>query len=158
VTPMTRTSARWRARRWVRSLRKTESHNDFVNYRRMMVILRLEEISMYRGALAPLSLLLFVAGCGSGDNLDRASNVVTTALTEWKNGGSPQKLVERGIDIAEPDWNSHYRLLDFKVDDASEQPQQGPRVVVVLNLQSPKGAKLTREVAYEVIMKSKQRV
>lgn len=113
---------------------------------------------MFRGRVAPLFLLVLVAGCGTGDNLDRASETVTIALTEWKSGGTPQKLAEQGIDIAEPDWNARYRLLEFAIDDASEQPQQGPRVVVTLNLQSPKGAKLKKEVAYEVIVRSKQKV
>lgn len=115
-------------------------------------------VHWYRGIFVLWFVPTLVAGCGPGDNLDRASDVVRTALTEWKAGGAPQKLADQGIDIADPDWNARYRLLDFSIEDASEQPQQGPRVVVTLNLQSPKGAKLKKEVAYEVIVKSKQHV
>jgi hypothetical protein len=62
------------------------------------------------------------------------------------------------ITIAEPDWQAGYRLLDYELKDASAQPQQGPRVVVVLNLQDRAGKKVNKEVAYEVILEDKVRI
>jgi hypothetical protein len=102
-------------------------------------------------------LLVFIGGCGKVD-LDRASKVVKTSLEAWKGGGNPQQLTEQGIEIAEPDWKAGYRLLDYELKNASAQPQQGPRVVVVLQLQDRAGKKVSKEVAYEVIFKEQNKV
>ena len=42
--------------------------------------------------------------------------------------------------------------------NASAQPQQGPRVVVMLHLQDRAGKKVSKEVAYEVIFKDQNKV
>jgi hypothetical protein len=105
-----------------------------------------------------LALLLLVAGCGGGPDLDKARSAVKTSLDAWKQAGTPQKLSEQAITIAEPDWQAGYRLLDYELKDASAQPQQGPRVVVVLNLQDRAGKKVNKEVAYEVILEDKVRI
>ncbi len=113
---------------------------------------------MRRGSAVVVVLFVFVAGCGTKAELDRAETVVRTALEAWKGGRSPQQLADQAIDIAEPDWKAGYRLLDFQVKNASTQPQQGPRVVVVLTLQSRAGKKANKEVAYEVIFKGGNKV
>src|SRR5689334_5014490 len=105
---------------------------------------------MRRAGTAIVVLLAFVSGCGPKAELARAEQAVRTSLEAWKGGGTPQQLAAQSIDIAEPDWRAGYRLLDFQVKNASALPQQGPRVVVVLQLQGRAGRKTTTEVAYEV--------
>lgn len=102
-------------------------------------------------------LALVILGCG-GDavDLDKAKTAVTTSLSKWKDKGTPQQL--EGIDIADPDWSGGYQLLDFRIKDAAAQPQQGPRVVVVLNLKDRRGKKMDKEVAYEVIIGDKIKI
>jgi hypothetical protein len=101
---------------------------------------------------------LLVSGCGAGPNLYKAEAAVKTALEKWKAGGSPQQLTEQAIEIAEPDWQAGYRLLDYRLANASAQPQQGPRVVVFLQLQSKAGKKVIKEVAYEVLFHDQDKV
>src|SRR6476660_944507 len=98
-----------------------------------------------------------LSGCGPRADLGRAEDVVKTSLEAWKGGENPQQLTGRSIDIAEPDWKAGYRLIDYQVKNASSQPQQGPRVVVVLTLQGRGGKTLSKEVAYEVIFKDGNR-
>jgi hypothetical protein len=102
-------------------------------------------------------LLVLAPGCGPKAEHGRAEEVVKTSLDAWKGGEKPQQLTDRAIDIAEPDWKAGYRLLDYQVKTASAQPQQGPRVVVVLTLQNRAGKKSNKEVAYEVIFKDDKR-
>jgi hypothetical protein len=103
-------------------------------------------------------LLVLVSGCGSKVDLNRAEKVVRTALEAWKGGGNPKQLADQGIEIVEPDWKAGYRLLNYELKNASAQPQQGPRVVVVLHLQTRAGKKVRQEVAYEVIFKDQNKV
>lgn len=110
------------------------------------------------GGALPCLLLVLVSGCGAGADLGKAEAAVKTSLDRWKAGGSPQQLTEQAIDIAEPDWKVGYRLLDYRLKDVTAQPQQGPRVVVLLNLQDRAGKKVNKEVAYEVIFKDKVRI
>jgi hypothetical protein len=102
-----------------------------------------------------LALAAAFSGCKSKDDLPKARSLVETALNSWKNGEDSKLLVSQNIEIVDPDWLAGQRLLDFTVKDAASQPQQGPRVVVVLNLQNRAGKKVETEVAYEVIMKDK---
>ena len=113
---------------------------------------------MRRGGVITVGLLVFVIGCGPKAELARAEQVVRTALEAWKGGGTPRQLTDRAIEIADPDWTAGYRLVDFQVKNASAQPQQGPRVVAVLQLQGRGGKTVSREVAYEVIFKDANRV
>ena len=110
------------------------------------------------GSTALVVLLAFASGCGPKAELDRAEKVVRTALEAWKGGGSPQQLTDQAIEIVEPDWKAGYRLLDFQLKNASTQPQQGPRIVVVLTLQNRAGKKANKEVAYEVVFKDPNKV
>jgi len=112
---------------------------------------------MRLGSVVFVAFLALVSGCGPKAELGRAEEVVRTSLEAWKGGDNPQQLTGRDIDIAEPDWKAGYRLLDFQLKNASAQPQQGPRVVVVLMLQNRGGKKLSKEVAYEVIFKDRNR-
>jgi hypothetical protein len=112
---------------------------------------------MRRVVAIVFALNLLVSGCGPSTDLGRAEEVVKTSLGAWKGGEKPQQLTDRSIDIAEPDWKAGYRLVDFQVKNASSQPQQGPRVVVVLTLQGRGGKTLSKEVAYEVIFKDHNR-
>ena len=113
---------------------------------------------MRPGGLVLVGLLMFASGCGAKAELARAEQLVRTALEAWKGGGSPRQLTDRAIAIAEPDWAAGYRLLDYQVKNASAQPQQGPRVVVVLHLQGRGGKTVSREVAYEVVFKDQNKV
>ncbi|HEY8505851.1 MAG TPA: hypothetical protein VIL46_14800 [Gemmataceae bacterium] len=113
---------------------------------------------MRRVTTAVVVLLILAPGCGGKPDLDRAEQVVRTALDAWKGGGKPEQLNGQGIQIAEPDWSAGYRLLDYELKNASAQPQQGPRVVVVLHLQDRAGKKVSSEVAYEVIFKDPDKV
>jgi hypothetical protein len=97
-------------------------------------------------------------GCGAKANLEQAKEVVKIALEQWKAGGSPQQLADQALEMADPDWKAGYRLLDYELKNASIQPQQGPRVVVVLNLQNRAGKKMSKEVAYEVLLNGKDKV
>lgn len=99
-----------------------------------------------------------MSGCGPKDDLKKAQTVVETALNSWKNGEKSAQVVAQGIDIVDDDWKAGHKLIDFAVKSVSSQPQQGPRVVVVLNLQRRTGKKLDSEVAYEVIMTDKVKI
>ncbi|MSU80659.1 MAG: hypothetical protein EXS16_21550 [Gemmataceae bacterium] len=108
-------------------------------------------------AFACLALTI-ISGCGKKDNLHKAKAVVETALGIWKNAGNPQELVGQGIEIIDPDWQAGHRLLEFAVKNASSQPQQGPRVFVVLTMQDKTGKNVDTEVAYEVILADKAKI
>jgi len=112
---------------------------------------------MRRRHAAFVAILVLCSGCGAKAELGRAEDVVKTSLDAWKGGGNPQQLTDRAIDIAEPDWKAGYRLLEYQMKNASSQPQQGPRVVVVLTLQNRAGKRTNKEVAYEVIFKDNNR-
>jgi hypothetical protein len=111
-----------------------------------------------QGALGVALLLLLQIGCGGGPDLEKAKASVKTSLDHWKQAGNPKQLADQSIDIADPDWQAGYRLLNYELKDASALPQQGPRVVVVLNLQDKAGRKVNKEVAYEVLMQDKIRI
>jgi hypothetical protein len=115
-------------------------------------------VDMRRGSTVFAVLLALASGCGPNAELGRAETAVRTSLEAWKGGGNPQQLSGQAIEIADPDWRAGYRLLDFQVKNASAQPQQGPRVVVVLTLQGRAGKSLNKEVAYEVIFKDQNKV
>ncbi len=100
--------------------------------------------------------LALSSGCKSKDDLPKSRSVVETALNSWKNGEDPKLLANQNIEMTDPDWAAGAKLLDFTVKDASSQPQQGPRVIVVLNLQDRAGRKKESEIAYEVIQSGKQ--
>lgn len=100
--------------------------------------------------------LAFSSGCKAKDDLPKSRSVVETALNSWKNGEDTKSLANQNIEMTDPDWFAGAKLLDFTVKDASSQPQQGPRVVVVLNLQDRAGRKKETEIAYEVIQSGKQ--
>jgi hypothetical protein len=103
-----------------------------------------------------LAMSMLASGCGGGADVDKAKAAVKTSLDKWKEAGTPAQL--SAIEIADPDWKAGYRLLDYQFKDASAQPQQGPRVVVTLNLQTKAGKKLNKEVAYEVILADKVKI
>ena len=113
---------------------------------------------MRRRSTAVVALLVFASGCGQKVDLDRAGQAVISALEAWKGGGTPEQLAAQAIEITEPDWKAGYRLLDFQLKSASLQPQQGPRVVVVLTVQGRAGKRVSKEVAYEVIFKDGNKV
>ena len=101
-------------------------------------------------------LLVFVfCGCSAKPELGKAQAAVETALNSWKNGEDSKQLASKGIEIAEPDWSAGFRLVDYTVKNTTAQPQQGPRVVVVLNMKDRSGKKVDTEVAYEVLVKDK---
>jgi hypothetical protein len=100
--------------------------------------------------VSSIALLALVAGCGGGPDLDKSKEAVKTALDKWKAGANPADLSADAITMSDPDWLASSKLLDYELKDASGQPQQGPRVVVKLNLQTKAGKKLNKEVAYEV--------
>ena len=102
--------------------------------------------------------LTIISGCGKKDDLNKAKTVVETALDSWKKAENPQQLVGQGIEITDPDWQAGHRLLEFAVKSASSQPQQGPRVIVVLTMQDKTGKKVDTEVAYEVILTDKAKI
>lgn len=110
------------------------------------------------GGKLSLALLLFVLGCGAKTDLETPRTAVETLLERWKKGATLRQLAGEAMQVADPDWEAGYRLLDFKVTDVSAQPQQGPRVVVVLNLQDRAGKKMSKEVAYEVMPGEKVRI
>lgn len=93
---------------------------------------------------------LLTAGCGgSADSVPKAEASVRSALDVWKSGESADKLP--AIKIVDPDWAAGYRLIDYSVKASTAQPQQGPRIVVTLNLKNKAGKTTSREVAYEVL-------
>ena len=113
---------------------------------------------MRRRGTVLVALLVLVCGCGTKPDLDRAEKVVRTSLDAWKGGGTPKQLTDQGIEIVDPDWKAGLRLLDYELKNASAQPQQGPRVVVVLHLRNRAGKKVSKEEAYEVIFKDQNKV
>jgi hypothetical protein len=100
-------------------------------------------------------LLVFVPGCGPKDDLKKARSVVETALESWKKAEKSKDLASRGIEILDEDWNAGQKLLDFNIKSVTSVPQQGPRAVVLLNLQNKSGKKKDTEIAYEVILTDK---
>jgi hypothetical protein len=120
------------------------------------------KVRLCKGAWAftaiAFAMLASSTGCGKKEDLNKAKTVVETALTSWKNGESADKLVGQGIEITDEDWKVGSKLLNFTIKDASSQPQQGPRVVVMLNMQRRNGKKVDSEVAYEVIFGDKTKI
>ena len=114
--------------------------------------------NVLRIAVFALSVLALSSGCGRKDDLNKARSVVETSLNSWKMAEDPNKLVTQGIEINDPDWQSGQQLLGYSVKSVSSQPQQGPRVVVVLNMQDKSGKKIDTEVAYEVILTDKAKI
>jgi hypothetical protein len=106
----------------------------------------------------PCALLVLLAGCGAKEDLGKAKSSVETCLVAWKKGDPPKSLAGQGIEITDPDWSAGNKLLDFTVKNVTSQAQQGPRVVVVLNMQNRAGKKVNTEVAYEVLLKDKIQV
>ncbi len=119
---------------------------------------RIRQIALGASPAFLLILLFSLFGCGRKDDLNKARVVVDTSLNCWMQGEDPQLLAGQGIEIADPDWQSGHRLLDFTVKDASSLPQQGPRVVVVLSMQDKRGKKMDAEVAYEVLLTDKVKI
>lgn len=98
-------------------------------------------------------VLTILSGCAAKDDLNRARAVVETSLEAWKSGADPKTLASQDIEFLDPDWQAGHRLKSYSVKSAASQPQQGPRVVVVLDLESKSGKKMPNtEVAYEVIL------
>jgi len=106
-------------------------------------------------SLSAIALVFLVSGCGPKEDLNKAKSLVETSLTAWKNGESADKLKSQGIEFADEDWKGGNKLTHFTIKSVSSQPQQGPRVVVMLNLQRRNGKKVDTEIAYEVQMKDK---
>lgn len=105
------------------------------------------------------ALAISVLGCsGAKPDLTKAEDVVKASLDKWKEGGKPQQLSDKSIEMTDPDWRAGMKLLDYQVKNASAPPQQGPRVVVRLDLQNRTGKKLNKEVAYEVLPGDKIRI
>jgi hypothetical protein len=103
--------------------------------------------------------LALLAGCGGPkEDLKKAKAVVETSLNHWKSGESADKLAGQGIEIVDEDWKAGNKLLDYTIKSATSLPQQGPRVVVLLNMQQRNGKKSNTEVAYEVILKDKVKI
>lgn len=96
---------------------------------------------------------LVLVGCGGKEDLGKARAAVESSLNKWKSGGQPQQMSAEGIEFTDPDWSDGLRLIEFSVKQVSSQPQQGPRVVVLLNLQNRAGKMISTEVAYEVLLK-----
>lgn len=111
-----------------------------------------------RMAVIALLVMISASGCGRKDDLGRAKSVVETSLNSWKNAEDPTNLVAKGIEFTEPDWKNGQRLVDFTVKSVTSVPQQGPRVVVVLNLQDKSGMTMNTEVAYEVLLADKAKI
>lgn len=110
-------------------------------------------------AVVFLLALPWLSGCGGQkEDLKKAKSVVETALNHWKSGEAADKLVSQGIEITDEDWVGGANLLDFTIKSATSLPQQGPRVVVTLNLQKRNGKKLNSEVAYEVLLADKVKI
>lgn len=106
-------------------------------------------------ALLLFAGMLALTGCKSKDDLPKARTLIETALNTWKRNEDPKSLLSQNIEFIDPDWSAGNRLLDYTVKDASSRPQQGPRVVVTLQIQNRTGKKVETEIAYEVIMKDK---
>lgn len=102
------------------------------------------------GFSAASMLVVALAGCSSGPDLKKAKSVVETALNSWKNGEKAKQLESQGIVVVDPDWDAGHKLLDYTVKSSTAQPQQGPRVVVVLETQDKRGKKKSQEIGYEV--------
>jgi len=108
--------------------------------------------------LLGLPIFVALAGCSKPEDLNKARAGVESALEAWKKAQDPKSLAGQDIEINEPDWQSGHRLLDYTVKSSASQPQQGPRVVVVLNMKSKAGKTVTTEVAYEVIFAEKTKI
>jgi hypothetical protein len=109
-------------------------------------------------AATVVAMLFFLSGCGPKEDLNKAKSSVETALNHWKSGEPADKLASQGIEMFDEDWKAGAKLLDYSIKNSASMPQQGPRVVVTLNLQRRNGKKADTEVAYEVLMKDKIKI
>jgi len=105
-----------------------------------------------------LFLVLLLSGCKKKPDLGNAEEAVRSSLEAWKEGRTPQQLAEQGIEMADPNWTAGDKLREYELKTTSAQPQQGPRVVVVLHLQTRAGKKEKMEVAYEVLFKDEGKI
>lgn len=106
-----------------------------------------------RMTMIMIAAVVCFTGCGPKEDFNKAKTSVELALASWKKGENAKQLTSQGIEIVDPDWATGHRLLDYTIKNVSSQPQQGPRVVVAVNLQNKAGKKVNTEIAYEVSMK-----
>lgn len=101
--------------------------------------------------------LLLPAGCG--DNLPpaadagKAREALQTSLDAWKAGEAREALQSRSpaIYFNEPLCRPGHRLLDYRLDESSEQRfGQALRYTVVFSLKAEGGATVRHTAVYEV--------
>jgi hypothetical protein len=89
---------------------------------------------------------------------DKAEKAVEQVLDAWARGESADKYADanQSVQASDPDWKAGYRLLSFLTIDSKQEAEPSHfQCRVSLSLQDPKGAKVVKEVGYDVKMGSK---
>lgn len=103
-------------------------------------------------------VLLGVCGCGGASSPvavtspDRARTALKDAMESWKRGdpyGAPQDL-SPPIRVADEDWLSGAKLLDYRLDAGDQLIGTSLRCPVSITLKDAKGRKTKRQVLYSV--------
>jgi len=101
--------------------------------------------------------LLLPAGCGDklppAADAEQARQALQTSLDAWKAGDSREALQSRSpaIYFNEPLCQPGHRLLDYRLDESSEQHfGQALRYTVVFSLKAEGGATVRHTAVYEI--------
>ena len=118
----------------------------------------MRRINTARRLLCWLGLTL-VLSAGCGDKLppaadsEKARQALQTALAAWKAGDARAALQSRSpaVYFNEPLCGPGHKLLDYQVDETSEQRfGQSVRYTVVLSFQARGGATVRHTAVYEI--------
>lgn len=106
-------------------------------------------------------LCLLASGCQRGHGfkqaeLNRARELLESALESWKKGEMPEKLRARPepIEFAEEGLKSGLRLLDYQILDCKYTDAEMMRFSVKLTVQDRRGRRQERQATYAVALKS----
>jgi len=117
------------------------------------------------GAAARCALLLLsvcsavAAGCGGSAGASNAASdparsreALTIALDAWRDGQAPGALRERTppIHVADQDWQSGLRLVDYRVEPGEKAVGYDMRWPVALSLKDERGKPVKRKASYTV--------
>jgi hypothetical protein len=95
-------------------------------------------------------------GCGNAgrpapqENLDRAQASLQASLDAWKKGAKPNAFKAPAVELADPDWQAGFRLVDYMIYSTEGRQGEGVRCGVVLSMRDRQGKTLSKDVSYRI--------
>jgi hypothetical protein len=101
--------------------------------------------------------LVISVGCGMGGDahpadLNQAQEALHTMLDAWKAGETQEDLGKRTppIHVKDVDWNGGFVLVGYKADADGKLVGYDMNCPVILELKSPKGKSVKKNVVYTI--------